>query len=493
MTSLREKGIQGVQWNFISGFLAQGVNFITGIILARLLAPSDFGSISLILVVTAFLDLFIDGGFSQALIRKFNCTQRDYSTVFFFNLIISIALYLAIFFSAGYISIFFNLTNFVSVFRVVGLSVIISAFTQVQYTILQIKMDYKSQFIIALTASICSGLTGIILAFSGYGVWSLVWQLLAYKIINCILLWLLCRWKPSMVFDKISFKEMFGFGSRLLAAGFVNTLFNNFYYIIIGKMFSPADLGYFGRAEQIANLPSSNLTRVIVKVFGPILASIKHDSTKLKSAFKSIIRLTMFLTFFIMLTIIACSRAFILVFFTNKWEDSIIYLQLLSFTMMLYPLQTLNITMIGIAGRSDLILKLELYKKIIIIPVLLSSFFFSIQLMLSFMIVFSFAAYFLNSYYSTKVMDYPIKEQMLDILPSFSICLTASLFTWVFGAFLENYFVSSQILILLLQIFFSIISAYALASILKNRDLLEIKKIVKDKLPALNFAKWKMR
>lgn len=493
MTSLSEKGIQGVQWNFISGFLAQGVNFITGIILARLLAPSDFGSISLILVITAFLDLFIDGGFSQALIRKFNCTQKDYSTVFFFNLIISIALYLAIFFSAGYISSFFNLTNFVSVFRVVGVSVIISAFTQVQYTILQIKMDYKSQFIIALTASICSGLTGIILAFSGYGVWSLVWQLLAYKIINCILLWLLCRWQPSMVFDKISFNEMFGFGSRLLVAGFVNTLFNNFYYIIIGKMFSPADLGYFGRAEQIANLPSSNLTRVINKVSAPILSSIKEDKVRLKQAYKKIIRLTMFVTFFIMLTLFACADSLILSIFTEKWASSILYLQLLCLSMMLYPLHSLNISMIGIAGRSDLILKLELWKKIIIIPVLLSGFFFSIKFMLTFMIIFSFVAYFLNSYYSTKVMDYPIKEQMLDILPSLGICLTVSLFTWVIGAFFESYFISSQILILLLQIFFSIISAYALASILKNRDLLEIKKIVKDKFPALNFAKWKMR
>lgn len=476
--TLKQKTVSGLIWSFIDNFAKQGLNFIIGIILARLLSPREFGLIGMITVFIAISQSLIDSGFTQALIRKNNCTQKDYSTVFFFNFAISLLLYLILFFSANLISRFYNEPQLTLILRVLGIGLIINGFTIVQRARLTKNIDFKLQTKISITASIFSGIIGIYMAFVGFGVWSLVTKTIGGFAFSSFLLWIWNKWKPSFVFSFISFKEMFSFGSRLLLSGLIETLYRNIYLLIIGKYFTATDLGYFTRADQFNNLASQNITAVIQRVSYPVLSTIQDDKIKLKKAYEKLIKSTMLITFVLMISMATLAKPLILVLIGEKWLPSVIYLQLLCFVGMLYPLHAINLNMLNVQGRSDLFLRLEILKKIMAIPIIIIGILLGINEMIISMILISVISFFLNSYYSGKQIGYSSFQQLKDIIPSFLLSVFVGVSMFLFG-----YYINMNITIkLLIQIILGFTLTITIAEVIKMENYLYLKNIVFERI-----------
>lgn len=480
--SLKQKTVSGLLWSFIDQFANMGITFIAGIILARLLSPREFGLIGMITVFIAVSESFINSGFSSALIRKKNCTDTDYSTVFYFNFAAGILFYIILFASAPAISVFFNEPQLKSIVQVLGIILIIDSFTLIQRTILTKRIDFKLQARISIIASVCSGIIAIYMAFSGYGVWSLVAQRISRQSLNSIFLWLWNRWRPQLIFSMQAFKELFGFGSKLLISGLIDTLYRNIYYLVIGKFFSAQDLGYYTRADDFKRIPSQNLNTIIGRVTYPILSSIQDDKPRLKKNYKKLIRSTMLVTFTLMIGMAAVARPMILSLIGEKWETSIIYLQMLCFVGMMYPLHALNLNMLQVSGRSDLFLRLEVIKKFIAIPTIIIGIILGIKIMILGMMIETLFAYYLNSYWSGRFIGYSLKEQVSDILPSFVLALSMGIGILYLGKTLPF----NNLIILIIQIITGSGFILTFCEITKFRDYIFIKELISEKFNKKN-------
>lgn len=475
---LKQKAISGLKWSFIDNTVNQGILFIVGIILARLLSPSEFGLIGMLTFFIAISQSFIDSGFSQALIRKQNCTSADYSTVFYFNLVIGFLFYSILFFSAGIISDFYRQTELFYILRVLGLVLIINSFSIIQRTILTKNINFKLQTRISLIATFSSGIICIAMAYTGFGVWALVGKTLSQQLFNTLLLWVWNNWKPYWVFNINSFKEMFKFGSRLMFSGLIDTAYKNIYYLIIGKYFSTTELGYFTRAQQFSNLPSSNITSIIQRVSYPVLTTVQDNPERLKAGYKKLIKTTMFISFVLMFSMAAIAKPMVSVLIGEQWLPAATYLQLLCFVGMLYPLHSLNLNMLNVKGRSDLFLKLEIIKKILAVPIIITGLIAGIEIMIIGMFIFSLIAYFINSFWSARLINYSMKEQLTDILPAF-------VFALILGSciYIPSYFlIIKPVLILSIQCFVGCSTFFIMVNILKIDAYQEIKQILKEQL-----------
>lgn len=472
--SLKQQTITGITWSIVDNAYAQIITFVVGIILARLLEPREFGLIGMITIFIAIAQSFVDSGFRQALIRKNNCTEQDYNTVFYFNIFVSILFYIILFFSAGLISSFFNQVELINIIKVMGLGVIFNGFGIVQGAQLTKEIDIKTQTKISAIANTISGVLSIYLAFIGFGVWSLVWRAISNNFFRIILLWFWHKWRPKLIFSLQSFKELFGFGSKLLASGLLNTIFENLYYLVIGKYFSPQQLGYYTRSVTFATLPSSNISNVIQRVSYPVLAKMQDNPDTIKVGFKKLIKDTMFITFILMMIMAAVAKPLILTLVGVKWMQSVIYLQLLCFSLMLYPLHSLNLNVLNVKGRSDLFLKLEVIKKILVIPVILAGITWGIIPMILGMIIHSFVSFYLNSRYAGIMINYNVLEQIKDIAPGFLIAVFVGVVTFVPSLFINTL----PIILLIGQLLLGAILALSISEILKLEPYLEIKEIV---------------
>ncbi|MFH0726848.1 MAG: lipopolysaccharide biosynthesis protein [Pseudomonadota bacterium] len=472
--SLKEKTLNGLIWSVIDSFANQGVQFVAGIVLARLLSPREFGLIGMITIFIAISQSFIDSGFSQALIRKNDCVQADYSTVFYFNLLIAILCYLALFVSAGPISRFFKEPQIQFILQVLGSALIINALTIVQRTQLVKRIDFKLQARISVIASVGSGAIGIGMAFHEYGVWSLVVQSLSMAAFNSFFLWLWNGWRPAWLFDWDRFKVMFAFGSRLLISGLIDTSYRNIYLLVIGKYFSAVELGYYTRACQFNDFPSQKITGVIQRVSYPVLVTIQNNPTQLKSSYKILIRSTMLISCVLMMGMAAVAEPMVLTLIGEKWRPSIIYLQLLCFVGMFYPLHALNLNMLKVQGRSDLFLRLEIIKKILAVPIIIIGISLGIKAMIVGMMVNTLIAYYLNSYWSGRFIGYKMAEQIRDILPSFMLaCFTGS------AAYLIGLFSAwTPAITLIVQVAAGALITVGMAELLKMANYLYIKQMI---------------
>ncbi len=476
--SLKQKTIAGLTWSFIDSFVGQGIIFIVGIILARILSPREFGLVGMLTIFIAVSESFINSGFSSALIRKKECTQTDYSTVFFFNLAVGTFLFVILFFSAPFIGEFFSEPELTAIVRVFSIVLIIDSLTLIQRTTLTKRIDFKLQARISIIAATGSGVVAIYMACTGWGVWSLVTQRLSREGINSLLLWLWNKWKPIWTFSKDSFKELFGFSSKLLISGLIDTIYNNVYFLVIGKFFAAQELGYYTRADQFKSLPSQNLNNIIIKVSYPVLSSIQDDIPRLKETFKKIIRSTMLVTFVLMLGLAAVAEPMILTLIGKKWEPCVIYLQMLCFVGMLYPLHALNLNMLMVKGRSDLFLRLEIIKKALAVPVIVIAIFLGIKSMIFGMILLSLIAYYLNSYWSGRLIGYSLIAQVKDILPSFMIAALMSMIVFIEGML----FKLTPLPMLIVQITTGAILTVGMCEMFRFKDYLYIKEIVNEKL-----------
>lgn len=428
--SLKHKTVKGVSWSFADNIANSGITFLVGLVLARHLTPEEYGIMGMIAIFIAISNSIIDSGFSSALIRKTDLQPIDYDTVFYFNLIISIILYIVLFCGASTISVFFNEPTLVSVTQVLGLILIINALSIIQRTVFIRKVDFKTQTKVSLIASLSSGALGICMALLGYGVWSLVAQQLSRQLLNTLFLWYYSRWRPFYRFSFKSFKELFGFGSKLMLVGLIDTIYKNIYYIVIGRFYTSEQLGQYTRAEQFNTIFSSNLTTVVQRVSYPVLSSIQNEQERLRIAYRKLIKVTMLITFTCMLSLAAVAKPLIILLIGYKWLPAVSFLQIICFSGMLYPLHAINLNILLVKGRSDLSLKLEIMKKIILVFPILIGIFYGIEYMLICSVFTSFIAYLLNSYYSAELVGYSTIQQIKDICPSFFTSLLVSACIW---------------------------------------------------------------
>lgn len=417
MSELKDKTVKGVIWSAIDRFSAQGVKFVFSILIARLLVPEDYGVIAMLGIFMAVSQTFIDSGFGTALIRKIDRTETDFSTVFYFNIVVAAVFYLILFFSAPAIAKFYETPLLESVTKVFALNLIINSFAGIHNAKLSIDIDFKSRAKISIISSIVTGVVGLWMAYAGYGVWALVVQHICSSVLRTVMLWIIVKWRPKLIFSWKSFKELFSFGSKLLASGLLDTVYNNLYTLIIGKVFSPSTLGIYSKASALAQFPSSNITSVLQAVTFPVLSSIQNEEERLADAYKRFLKLSAFVVFPLMIGLSAVADPFIRIALTDKWEGAIYLLQIICFWMMWYPIHAINLNILQVKGRSDYFLKLEIIKKIQGVLVLCITVPMGIVAMCYGSVISSVICLVWNTHYTKKLINYGFFAQIRDLLP----------------------------------------------------------------------------
>ena len=435
MDSLKHKTIGGLWWSFIQTVGLQGTRFIIGIVLARLLFPEQFGLIGMLTIFMAVARTFLDSGFGAALIQKRDPTPTDISSIFYFNIAVGMIAAGLLCLAAPWIAAVYKQPLLTPLTRVLSLTIVISSFGQVQSTIFVKQINFKSLTKISLAANGASGIVGIDMAISGFGVWSLVAQQICSSLLQVVLVWFLNDWRPTSNFSVKSLKRMFGFGSRMLASGLLNQIFNNIYLLVVGKLYSATDLGFFTRALSLEQLPSHTLSTMVGKVAFPVFASIQDDPIRLKRGLKKALTTLVLINFPVMIGLAAVSRPLILVLLTEKWEESIPYLQLLSLAGATYALHLINLNLLQALGRSDLFLRLEMIKKLLTIINIVVTWRWGISAMICGEVILSIAAYYLNSYYTGVLIGYPIREQVRDLFPYLALSTFMGVSVYMVGLF----------------------------------------------------------
>ena len=413
--TLKQATTKGLFWSSVERFSNQGVQFVFSIILARLLSPSDYGIIAMVTIFFAVAQSFVDSGFSNALVRKTDRVEEDLSTCFYFNIGVGIIAYIVLFLIAPLVANFYNQPILSPIIRITGLEVMLNSLCVVQQALFTIKIDFKSQAKITLSATVISGIVGILLAYQGYGIWALVWQGVASSIVRMGLLWLMSKWRPRTGFSKSSFNYLFGYGSKLLASGLLDTIYNNIYPIVIGKFYNPAQLGNYSRALGWAQLPSANITSILQRVTFPVLSAIQDDTLRLQNSYRRLLKLSAFIVFPLMMGLAAIASPLIRVILTAKWDGCVLYLQILCFALMLYPIHAINLNLLQVKGRSDLFLRLEIIKKIIGVVILIITIPLGITAMCLGMVFSSIICLIVNTYYTSRFIDVGLLTQLKDL------------------------------------------------------------------------------
>lgn len=471
--SLKEKTVKGVGWSAIDSIARYGITFFVSIVLARLLSPDEYGLIGIITVFITVFNGIVDGGFTNALIRKQDVADQDYNTAFITNLVVSVFLAILLFLLSPLIAAFFEREELTMLTRVMSVIVVVNGLAIVQKAKLTKKVDFKTQTKITLIASVASGAVGIVLALIGFGVWALVGQQITNQSLNTLLLWIFSRWRPTFVFSVASFRELWGFGWKLLVSGLIDSIWREIYQVIVGKFYSTETLGQYTRGQQFASLFSTNISAVVQRVSYPVLSSIQDDKTRLKDGYKRVIKTTMMVTFACMLGLAAISKSMVYVLIGEKWLPCVPMLQIICFQMMLYPLHAINLNMLQVQGRSDLFLKLEIIKKTIGVIPLCLGIFIDIYWMLWGSVIVGFISYYLNAYYSGPFLNYSVWQQIKDILPSFVISSIMALAVFAVGMLPITPYV-----LLFIQFIAGVLVLLLICETVKLPDYLELKSIV---------------
>lgn len=422
-TSLRKEAIKGVFWSIAERFSVQGVQFLVMIIIARILSPKDYGMIGMLAIFIAVSDTLISSGFSQALIRKQNRTECDNSTVFYFNIVVSILLYTILYSIAPLVATFYNEPELCPVMRILCLLIIIFSFGVVQRAILSSNIDFKTQTKASAIAALTSGGLGIYLAYAGYGVWTLVFQQLTNASLNTLLLWYFSPWRPKWTYSWQSFHELFAFGSKLMVVGLIDTIYNNLFQLIIGKIYSANSLGHYSRARHFAEFPSQNITTILQRVTYPVLCKIQDEDERLAVNYRKMLKLSAFVMFPLMTGLAAISETFIEVILGTKWHFAAVLLVPVCLSMMWYPINSINLNLLQVKGRSDLFLRVEIIKKIQGTIVLIVSIPFGVVAMCYATIFSTLVSVFINTYYTGILIRVGFFRQMKDFMPTIIVCV----------------------------------------------------------------------
>ena len=421
--SLKEKAVRGMFWSSVERFSVQGIQFVVLVVMARLLTPADYGLVGMLAIFLAVSQSLVDSGFSQALIRKQDRTERDNSTVFYFNIAVGLVLYGLLFLSAPLVAGFYRTPELEPVMRVLCLGVVFNSLAVVQRALLTVRIDFKTQAKASLSGAVLSGVTGIWMASSGWGVWSIVAQQLLNLGVNTLLLWAFSGWRPRRAYSWSSFRELFSFGSKMLASGLLDVTYRNIYLITIGRLFTATNLGYYTRAHQFAEFPSSNLTGILQRVTYPVLCEIQDDDARLASAYRRFLRVSAFVIFPLMTGLAAVAEPLVLLLLKEQWLFAATLLQILCLAMMWYPVHAINLNLLQVKGRSDLFLRLEVIKKALGVGVLCVTIPLGLVPMCVGQIVTSFFSLVINTHYTGKLIRVGFLRQMGDLLPTLLLSL----------------------------------------------------------------------
>ena len=432
--------ISSLIWKFLERGGTQGVQFIVSIILARLLAPADFGLIALVLVFLNIADVFVQSGFNMALIQKKNADNLDFSSVFYLCIGVSVIVYIALFFGAPLVASFYKRPELISIVRVLSLSVIITAFNSVQEAYIARNMLFKKLFFRSVSVAIPAGIIGIVCAYHGMGIWALVVQKLATALLFCIFMWLTVKWRPQLQFSFSRVKTLFSFGWKLLASALLNTGYNELHNFVIGKMFTPAALGFYSRGNQFPSIIVSNINTSIQSVLLPSLSSYQDERERLKQMTRRAIVTSSFVIVPLMACLAALAKPLVLVLLGEKWLPCVPFIQICCFVYSFWPIHTSNLSAINAVGRSDIFLKLEIIKKTIGILVLcLFIYLFRTPIgIASTAAVTAVIGAFVNARPNKKLLNYGYLEQMKDIVPSYMLSISVGCIIYYMTAFAIN-------------------------------------------------------
>ena len=475
--NLQKKTFSGFLWMFSQKFTLEFFYFVQGIILARLLLPSDYGLIAMTGVFFAVSNCFIDSGFSSALIRKVNRTAIDYSTVFVTNVVLTFFFAALLYVCSPLIASFYNEPILTDIVRANSVLMVLSSFNAVQATRMTINLQFKHLSIANVTVSIIVGLTTIALALLDYGVWSLVYPSFLGPFLRWAFYWHYQHWHPGLKFSWKIWREYFGFGSKLLASSLLDTIWKNIYPIIIGKKYSASDLGYFSKGRSYAYLPAMTFQGVLSQVTFPVLSSIQDDDCKLQSVYRRLIRLSGFVIFPIVIGVAALAKPLIILMITEKWAPSISYLQVICFAAMWYPIHALNLNLLKVKGRSDLFLYLEIFKKALSAIVIIITIPFGVFYMCVGSVITSLLCLGVNTFYTGKLIHVGFFTQMRDLLPSLIYTFSMGILVWS-----VTQMIPSMWLRILVGIPLGIIYYVGISKLMKSQELDYLIVLIKDNI-----------
>ena len=442
--TLKHKTKKGLFWKFLQQFFNYGVGLIIGILMARMLSPEDYGLTAIPAVFFAISGLFISGGFGVALVRKPELSEKDLSTAFYYSLCVGIVCYIVLFLLAPYIADFYDAPILTDLMRVTALNFLYSPLGTPQSVILQRQLNFKTPAKISVVCQIFSGVIGVYLAYTGYGVWALAISGLASGILNIVILLASVRWLPKTGWSNESFKYLWGFGNKMVGSWLVGTIYENIAPLIIGKFFSPAQLGVYNRALGYASIPSKNVTNTIQAVSFPVLSKLQDDDALLSHSYRKMIRLSAFFVFPIMLLLAAVARPLIILMITEKWLSCVVLLQIMCFSLMCYPIHSINLNLLQVKGRSDLYFRLEIIKRVIGLGILITTLPFGLEAFCWGGVAGSIISLVINTYYTGILIKVGFISQMKDI----SHILFLSLFMCAVSYYASSQFISEWIQLL---------------------------------------------
>ncbi|MCL5282116.1 MAG: oligosaccharide flippase family protein [Planctomycetes bacterium] len=414
---MKAQAIRGVIWGFLDRIGQQGISFVITMILARLLAPAQFGLVGMLTIFMEVAGAFVDSGFSAALIQKKEVKDIDICSAFYVNVLTSLAAMGLLYVGAPWVAAFYHQPILTSLLHVLSLKLVIGSLACVHSALLWRRIDFKTQLKMGLVATPLSGALGIVMALQGFGVWSLVTQYLTATFLRSAFLWIVIPWRPRLVFSLASVREMFGFGSRLLASGLLNTFFEDLYLVVIGRLFSATSLGLYNGARRIQTLATTNTTTVVTHVAFPVFSRMQDDPLRLKRSLRKAMTLLALIHFPVMMGLALVAQPLVNVLLSPKWAAAAPWLQLLCLVGATYPHQALLLNLLKAKGRSDLFFNLEVFKKILTVLAIVITYRWGVVGLLWGQITLSALGYYINSYYVVRLVHYSLKEQLADLAP----------------------------------------------------------------------------
>lgn len=440
--NIKSETLSGVKWSMVNSIGGKIIGFLLGVILARLLSPSDFGIVGMAAIFFSLANILIDSGFAAALIRKQNITDEDTSTVFYFNFVVSTLLCIVLCIFSKIIAEFLNADILTDIIKVSAFTMLIGALGSVQFALLTKQVNFKTPAIITLLSQVLSGSVGVYMAYTGYGPWALVWQSFSAAVLRTVMVWFVSSWRPKLLFSTSSFRELFGFGGNLAINNLFDAFFRDGIGMIIGKFYTPDQLGYYTRGQNTAQLPSAFLFGVVSQVTFPVLSKIQSDTVRLENVFRKFMKMFSMLVFFCMALLMAVAKPLTIVVFSERWLDSVIYLQLFCFVFMFYHIHALNGNFLVVKGRSDWLLKKEIINKtfkIILLVLMIPHGVFYICLTYCMSTLFDLIV---NTYITGRLYGYGICRQFKDYFPYLVLSLLSCIPAFVMSKIITNAFVS---------------------------------------------------
>lgn len=434
-------------WRFLERCGAQGVTLIVSIVLARLLNPEIYGTVALVTVFTTIMQIFVDSGMGNALIQKKDADDLDFSSVFYFNMIMCSVLYLIMFFIAPFIASFYKIPELTAVVRVLSLILIISGVKNVQQAYVSRHLMFKRFFFATLGGTIGAAIIGILMAYFGFGVWALVAQMLFNTTIDTLILWITVKWRPKKMFSIQRLKSLFSYGWKLLVSALIDTVYNNVRQLIIGKVYTKSDLAYYNNGKKYPEYLVSNINTAIDSVLLPTMSNEQEHPERVKSMTRRAIKTATFIIMPLMVGFAVCSKQLVSLILTDKWLPAVPFMQIFCISFAFYPIHTANLNAIKAMGRSDLFLKLEIIKKSIGVVTIIIAVKFGVMAMAYSMLVTSFISQVVNSWPNKKLLNYSYLEQVKDMLPQIVLSLLMGIIVY-FVSFLHL----NSLITLLIQI-----------------------------------------